>query len=90
MKNVIEMRGVSKRYGNQQALRDVSFAVPRGSVFALLGENGAGKTTALNILLGLVEPDAGEPEVLGLNSAQDGIEVRKRVGYVPERPTLYD
>lgn len=89
-RSVIRMCNVSKRYASQHALRDVSFEVPRGSVFALLGENGAGKTTAIRILLGLVEPDAGHAEVLGIRCAEDGIGVRRRVGYLAERPALYD
>jgi ABC-2 type transport system ATP-binding protein len=56
---------------------------------ALLGDNGAGKTTALRILLGLIRADEGHAEVLGLESATQGEEIRRRVGYVPERPTLY-
>jgi ABC-2 type transport system ATP-binding protein len=59
-------------------------------VFALLGENGAGKTTTIRVLLGLTEPDEGTASVLGLISARHGQEVRARVGYVAERPTLYE
>ncbi|HUY33835.1 MAG TPA: ABC transporter ATP-binding protein [Pirellulales bacterium] len=90
MDSVIRLDGVSKLYGGQAALNRVSLAVPRGVVFALLGENGAGKTTALKILLGLVQPDAGRAEVLQRDSRIEGQEIRRRVGYVPERPTLYD
>jgi ABC-2 type transport system ATP-binding protein len=64
--------------------------VPAGVVFALLGENGAGKTTSIRIMLGLAEADSGQAEVLGLDSAKQGLEIRQRVGYVPERPTLYE
>lgn len=56
---------------------------------ALLGDNGAGKTTALRILLGLLDADEGRAEVMGLESHSQGEEIRRRVGYVPERPTLY-
>ena len=59
-------------------------------VFALLGENGAGKTTAIRIMLGLAEANSGQAEVLGLSSAKQGLQIRQRVGYVPERPTLYE
>jgi ABC-2 type transport system ATP-binding protein len=90
MDPVIQLRNVTKRFGSHTALADVSLEVPPGVVFALLGENGAGKTTAIKVLLGLEEPTSGEARVLGLDSRQQGLEVRRRVGYVPERPTLYE
>lgn len=90
MENVIRLQNVSKRYGSQVALDHVSFEVPRGVVCGLLGENGAGKTTAIRLLLGLTTPDSGSVTVLGLDSTRRGREVRSRVGYVAERPTLYD
>ena len=90
MAAVIRFHEVSKRYGAEVALDRFSLDVPAGSVFALLGENGAGKTTAIRILLGLADPDSGQSEVLGLSSARQGLEIRRRVGYVPERPTLYE
>ncbi len=58
-------------------------------VFALLGENGAGKTTTIKLLLGLEEADTGKIKVLGLDSRREGAEIRRRVGYVPEQPALY-
>ena len=90
MTAVIRFHEVSKRYGAEVALDRFSLEVPAGSVFALLGENGAGKTTAIRILLGLAEPDSGQSEVLGLASASEGLEIRRRVGYVPEWLTLYE
>jgi ABC-2 type transport system ATP-binding protein len=90
MEPVIRLNEVTKTYGDQRALYGVSLEVPPGVVCALLGENGAGKTTMIRILLGLTEPDAGQVSVLGLDSTRQGQEVRSRVGYVPERPTLYE
>ena len=90
MNSVIRLEGVTKQYGSQRALDEVSFEVPSGVVFALLGENGAGKTTAIRILLGLTELDQGRAAVLGLDPTRQGREVRARVGYVAERPALYD
>jgi ABC-2 type transport system ATP-binding protein len=87
---VIELYEVSKRFGKEVALDRVSLEVPGGAVFALLGENGAGKTTAIRILLGLAEPDSGRSKVLGFDSAANGLEIRRRVGYVPERLTFYE
>src|SRR6478752_3454147 len=90
MPPVIQVSGLTKRYRSQMALDHVSFEVPAGVVFALLGENGAGKSTAIKTLLGLVAPDSGQVQVLGLDARRDGLEIRRRVGYVPERPTLYE
>ncbi len=90
MAPVIEMQNVTKRFGNQVALRDVSFEVPPGVVFALLGENGAGKTTAIRLMLGLAEPTAGNVNVVGLDARRDGFEIRRRVGYLSERPVFYE
>ncbi len=90
MEPVIRLQKVSKRYGAKVALDNVSLDVPPGVVCALLGENGAGKTTAIRILLGLTDADEGHATVLGLDSRRQGQAVRSRVGYVSERPTLYE
>jgi ABC-2 type transport system ATP-binding protein len=90
MADVIRLNEITKRFGSEVALDGVSLTVPPGVVFALLGENGAGKTTAIRIMLGLAEPDAGQAEVLGLSGVKQGMEIRRRVGYVPERLSLYD
>src|SRR5262245_19234136 len=90
MNSVIELKNVTKQYGRQMALENVTFDVPRGVVFALLGENGAGKSTAIRLMLGLAEPTSGDVRVLGLDSQRDGLAIRRRVGYLPERPTLYE
>ena len=89
MKPVFRLNQIVKRYGRHTALQKLSLESPAGQVIALLGDNGAGKTTALRILLGLIEADEGEAEVLGMDSRAQGEEVRRSVGYVPERPTLY-
>lgn len=90
MESVIRLQNVSKRFGAQVALNNVSLDVPPGVVFALLGENGAGKTTAIRILLGLTDADEGQATVLALDSSRQGQAIRSRVGYVAERPTLYE
>ncbi len=90
MTALISVDRLTKRFGHQLALDEVSFTVEPGTVFALLGENGAGKTTAIRVLLGLAEPTAGSARVFGLSCQPNSLEIRRRVGYVPERPTLYE
>ena len=90
MDPVIRFTNLTKQFGSHVALNRVSLEIDSGSVFAILGENGAGKTTAIRILLGLLRPDAGEVHVLNLDSTRHGLAIRRRVGYVAERPTLYE
>ena len=90
MTTAFSLSHISKQFKRQLALDDVSLSSGPGVVVALLGENGAGKSTALRILLGLLEPDAGESTVLGMDSRRQGLEIRRRVGYVPDQPALYD
>ena len=87
---MLTLKNVTKKFGSNVALDDVSFEVTPGTVFALLGENGAGKTTAIRIMLGLIEPDRGTSAVLGLDSKKDDLQIRRKTGYVPEQPMLYD
>ena len=90
MSAAIRLDHITKRFGSQVALDDVSVEVRPGSIFALLGENGAGKSTAIRIMLGLAEPNEGRSSVFGLDSQEHSLEIRRNVGYVAERPTLYD
>src|SRR5437016_4717345 len=86
----IRAEGLTKRYRGRAAVDGLSFEVPTGSVFGLLGENGAGKSSTIKAALGLIEPDGGKVETLGLDPSRSGLEVRRRVGYVPEVPGLYE
>jgi ABC-2 type transport system ATP-binding protein len=90
MKLALKLTNVHKRFGRTVALDGVSLEVPTGVVCAVLGANGAGKTTAIRILLGLESPDSGDAEVLGMKSRTHSLEIRQRVGYVAEKPALYD
>jgi ABC-2 type transport system ATP-binding protein len=90
MSAIIRLSGIGKRFGSTVALDDVSLEVPPGIVFALLGENGAGKSTCIRVMLGLCPADSGHADVLGLDSRGQSLAIRRRVGYVPERPTLYE
>ena len=86
----IAIEGLTKRFGRQTAVDGLSLSIPQGSIFSLIGENGAGKTTTIQMLLGLLKPTSGRLDVLGLDPAENGLDVRRRVGYVPEVPVLYD
>lgn len=81
---VVSLEDVSVSYGRQPALKNVTAAFPPGAV-GLLGPNGAGKSTLIKTLLGFVVPDRGRMRVLGRDVAQEPLEIRARVGYVPER-----
>lgn len=80
----VTTHGLSVRYGKQAALDAVDLRVPDGAVYVLIGANGAGKTTAMKVLLNLERPHAGRAEVFGLDTASHGPEVRAQVGYIPE------
>ena len=82
----IEIRGLRKVYGDTVAVDGLDLVVPRGSMYALLGPNGSGKTTTIRTLLRIQAPDAGEVRVLGL---EPGPQVRDRIGYLPEERGLY-
>ncbi|MBT5707636.1 MAG: ABC transporter ATP-binding protein [Verrucomicrobia bacterium] len=81
---------MSKRFGKTQALENINLEIPEGVVFALLGENGAGKSTMIRILTGFLNPDAGESSVLGRSSKSDALAIRRQIGYVSDSPALYD
>jgi ABC-2 type transport system ATP-binding protein len=85
---VIQASGLTKRYGAQDAVRDVSFEVRRGDVFGFLGPNGSGKSTTIGILLGLIEPTAGSIDLFGLGREQRA-EALARVGAIVESPAFY-
>lgn len=87
---VITLDNVCKRFGRTVALDHVSLSIPSGVVFALLGENGAGKTTMIRILTGFVRADAGHATVLGQASEKASLEIRRAIGYVSDSPALYD
>jgi ABC-2 type transport system ATP-binding protein len=90
MKSVISLQNISKSFGKNRALIDVSLDIPQGVVFALLGENGAGKTTMIRILTGSLKPDFGTASVMGLSCLRDGQRIRQQTGYVSDSPAMYE
>ena len=87
---VIAARGLTKRYRNTVVVDGVNFDVGRGEIFGLLGPNGAGKTTTILMMLGLTEVSAGEVRVLGQDPVRSPLEVKRRVGYLPDSVGFYD
>lgn len=81
---------ISKRYGVHQALKDVSFSVPKGQILGLLGQNGAGKSTAMNILTGCLAPSGGAVTLGGYDVVQQPRQAKRLLGYLPEQAPLYD
>lgn len=86
---MIEAVGVSKYYGARRALSEVSFSIQQGEVVGFLGLNGAGKTTVLKVLCGLLVPSAGKVTVDGVDGVETPRELRKRIGFLPDRPPLH-
>ena len=87
---VIRTRGLTKRYGTLTAVDRLDLDIYEGEIFGLLGPNGAGKTTTVLMLLGLSEPSGGEARVLGLDPTRDALEVKRKVGYLPDSVGFYD
>lgn len=85
----VQTRALSKDYGRNKAVTDLDLEVPAGSVFALLGLNGAGKSTALKMLIGLAHPSGGEGYCLGMDIRTRGMEIRQKVGYMGDEPRIY-
>src|SRR5918993_3238201 len=86
---MLQARGLSKRYGGLLALDRVSFDLHPGEIVGYLGPNGSGKSTTVNLVVGLLEPSAGEISLSGIRSSEDPIAYKRRIGYVPEEPSLY-
>jgi ABC-2 type transport system ATP-binding protein len=87
---VIEARGLTKRYGAAVAVDHVDLEVRAGEIVGILGPNGSGKTTTILMLLGLTEPSAGEARVAGFDPLRQPLEVKRRVGYLPDQVGFYD
>jgi ABC-2 type transport system ATP-binding protein len=90
MSAVVETQNLTKRYRDKLAVNSLTLTVEEGEIFGFLGPNGAGKTTTILMLLGLTEPTSGKVSVCGHNPTMDPLEVKRRVGYLPENPGFYE
>lgn len=89
-KAIIETHNLSKTYGNQVAVNDLTFSIEEGEIFGFLGPNGSGKTTTLLMLIGLTEPTKGWARVAGFDPTKEAIKVKEIVGYIPENIGFYN
>lgn len=89
MSNILQVRNLSKSFGSLQAVNDLSFSVTKGEVYGFLGQNGAGKSTTIRMLLTLIQPDAGNIEIFGLSLSSHRKEILRQIGAVIEKPDLY-
>lgn len=86
----LEIRQLRKLYGEKAAVNGLSLSVPRGCFFGFLGPNGAGKTTTIRMLMGLAQPTSGEISMFGLHMPQQALEIKRRIGLVPDETLLFD
>src|SRR5512139_2701692 len=87
---VINTEGLSKSFGEVHALKSLNLRVPQKSIFAFLGPNGAGKTTTIKLLLGLLKPTNGSGKILGMDIVRDSVDIRARIGYLPQDTRFYE
>lgn len=90
MNNVIEINHLTKNYGKNRGVIDVSLKIPQGDIFGFLGPNGAGKSTTIRSMLGFLKFDEGEIKILGLDSVKNHVEILKNVGYMPSEAWFYN
>lgn len=88
--NVIEVSGLTKKFGSFTAVNSITFSVKRGEIFGFLGANGAGKTTAMRMLCGLSYPTAGSGKVAGFDVMTQGEQIKRHIGYMSQRFSLYE
>ena len=87
---MIELRSIAKTYGRHTALHQLDLSVPAGEIFGFIGPNGAGKTTTIKIIGGIMAPTAGAVRIAGIDMAQDPVAAKQQIGFIPDRPYLYE
>src|SRR5512133_1427417 len=87
---MIELRGLTKRYGSFTAVNNIDLSVPRGQLFGFLGPNGAGKTTTLRMIAGILRPTAGTVRIGGVDIVAEPVRAKAKLGFIPDRPFIYE
>lgn len=87
---MIELRNLTKRYGKFTAVDDITLSIPRGELFGFLGPNGAGKTTTMRMIAGILQPTSGQITIAGHDVIRDPLLAKSRLGFIPDRPFVYD
>ena len=86
---VVKVERLSHRYSIQWAVRDISFEIPRRGIFGLLGSNGAGKSTTMNIISGVIKQTEGNVYINGIDTRENPVEAKRHIGFLPQKPPLY-
>jgi len=87
---MIELKNLTKKYGNLAAVDHLTLTVPKGEIFGFIGPNGAGKTTTIKMIAGIMEPTAGVVTIAGINMQQEPEKAKHKIGFIPDRPYLYE
>ncbi|HEU4748263.1 MAG TPA: ABC transporter ATP-binding protein, partial [Gemmatimonadaceae bacterium] len=87
---MIELKGLTKKYGSFTAVDSIDLSVPDGELFGFLGPNGAGKTTTLRMIAGILQPTAGSIHLAGIDLSADPIAAKSKLGFIPDRPFIYE
>src|SRR5687767_847870 len=85
----ITVKNLTRLYGEQKAVNDISFSIQQGEIVGFLGPNGAGKSTTMKMITGFLEPSAGEISVSGIDVKKEPLQAKKKIGYLPESNALY-
>ena len=87
---MIELTQITKKYGDRAAVNNLNLSVPKGEIFGFIGPNGAGKTTTIKIMGGVLQPSYGNVRICGINMEADPENAKGKIGYIPDRPYLYE
>ncbi len=87
---MISLQNINKSYQGQKALKNLNLSIPKGCLFGFIGPNGAGKTTTIRILSGILLPDSGSIEIAGINLGDYPEQAKQKIGFIPDRPYLYE